>query len=359
MRLAPSAEQSIKFPSLTERRILRFDTPLVSVVIVNYNGKSFVEKCVKSVLDSDFPLLETIVIDNASTDGSTQALERLGEKDGRLIVIKNRINYGFAVANNIGVGLSKGDLILFLNPDTTVEPGCISELVNVICPDRWIGAAQCKILTMDDPSLIDSAGHFIDVFGVSFLIGSLEKDRGQYDRVADIFGALGAAFAVKRSALLAAGLFDPDFFMYFEETDLCWRLWLAGYRIVLAPRSIVYHKGASSTRTLSNVKAYLLCRNRVASIMKNYELKNVVRYLPVHLMILFSFALVKIGRRELAVGLSIARGVTEPILSPGNVIRKRRLVQSRRLVPDSMLIGHVIKSPSLTRFIETVSKRPP
>src|SRR5437867_13282789 len=100
MRLAPSAEQSIKFPSLTERRILRFDTPLVSVAIVTYNGKSLVEKCVKSVLDSDFPLLETIVIDNASTDGSTQCVQRLGDDIGRLNVITNRINYSFAVPNN-------------------------------------------------------------------------------------------------------------------------------------------------------------------------------------------------------------------------------------------------------------------
>ncbi len=331
--------------------------PLVSVVIVNYNGSGFIGRCVESVLRSDFPKLEIIVVDNASTDGSIGELEKFKLEKRGLILVKNPVNYGFARASNIGVHLSRGDYILFLNNDTMVKSDCIQEFTKVMQSAEDIGAIQCKLLTMDDPSVIDNVGHFMDLLGMTYEIGSLEEDHGQYDRITELFGARGAAMVVKRPVLFKTGLFDEDFFMYFEETDLCWRIWLNGYKVVLVPEAVVYHKMALASRTMPDpVKNYFFCRNRVTSIIKNYELKNLLLYLPPHLLILSSLALLNMieGRRQL--GLSILKGIVNPLLSK-RAIAKRLTVQNRRATSDSFLIRRrILRTPSITQMIRRYSK---
>ena len=213
-----------------------------------------------------------------------------------LAIIQNYENLGFAEGNNVGLRLASGKYLVMLNTDTEVDRDWISELVNVMESDICIGAVQCKLLSLHKRERLDGAGGFIDRFGFPEERGAQEEDCGQYDIEDEIFYAKGAGFAVRRCVLNETGLFDKDYFLYFEETDLCWRIWLRGYRIVFAHRSITYHQGFASTpetKTRKNLLyTYLGTRNQIMTLLKNYELLNLVKYAPVvfFLKTLFDFA---------------------------------------------------------------------
>jgi len=255
--------------------------PLVSIIVLNYNGKNFLKKCLPSVLETRYPNLEIIVVDNGSIDGSLEFLSGFSF-DCRIRVIKNRINKGYAAGNNIGICSSHGDYLVFLNNDTVVEPEWLSELIKAMESDLSIGAAQSKLLLMDSPKHLDCAGNFSDFYGGTLSRGLGEEDVDQY-KYGEIFSCKGAAMIIRRGVLDKIGLFDSDYFAYYEDTDLCWRIQLAGYKILYIPSSIVYHKGSGSIPTVGDsstfFQVYLMKRNRIALLLKNYEIKNAIRYL--------------------------------------------------------------------------------
>lgn len=256
-------------------------SPLVSIIILNYNGKRFLGNCLRSVLKTRYPNLEIIVVDNGSIDGSLEFLSNFSS-DSRIQVIKNRINKGYAGGNNEGIILARGDYIIFLNNDTLVEPEWVLELIKVMESDILIGAAQSKLLLMDSPKQLDCAGNFSYFDGSTIPRGLLELDVGQYV-FGEIFSCKGASMIIRRDVLDMVGPFDPDYFAYYEETDLCWRIRLAGYKIVYVPTSVVYHKGGGSipneVRKASFFQVYLMKRNRILTLLKNYEIGNIIRYL--------------------------------------------------------------------------------
>lgn len=255
--------------------------PLVSVIIANYNGKKYLEKCLSSVLETLYSNFEVIFVDNGSTDGSLEILREF-QSDSRMRIVENGVNMGYAMGNNVGIVFARGDYVVFLNNDTIVEPDWLTELVNVMESDVSIGAAQSKLLLMDSPTQLDSAGNFLDFSGTTYERGKYEEDVGKYE-VGEIFACKGASMIVRHQVLDRLGVFDPDYFFYYEETDLCWRFRLAGYRIVFAPSSIVYHKSGGSIPTdghqMFSFHVYLLNRNRIATLLKNYEIQNIMRYL--------------------------------------------------------------------------------
>jgi GT2 family glycosyltransferase len=259
--------------------------PLVSVLILNYNNKNLLEKCLGSVFRSDYPNFEVVFVDNASTDTSIEFVKARFGKESFLRIVQNSENLGYAGGNNAGIALAKGEYVVLLNTDTEVDENWLSELIKVMESDRNIGAAQCKLISMYERRRFDSAGGFIDRFGFPIVRGLQEEDVGQYDKVDEIFWAKGAAFAVRSNVLNEVGSFDNDFFLEYEETDLCWRIWLRGYRIVFVPKSVVFHVGKASISQGSgriNLTAqYHLHKNQIMSLLKNYELFNLIRYVPV------------------------------------------------------------------------------
>ena len=263
------------------------DAPLVSVVILNWNGKHFLKNCLSSVLNSDYPNFEIIFVDNASIDGSVEYVLKNFGFDKRLKVIKNNKNLGYTGGNNVGIKYAKGKYVVLLNNDTKVEPSWLRELVKVMELNPDVGIAQSKLLLLNNPRLIDCAGGFIDPFGYGYERGHLEKDKGQYDKVDNIFYSKGASIIIRREILKKVGLFDEDFFMYFDEADLCWRVWLAGYRVVLCPTSIVYHMSEGVTGSLEGKirRFYYITRNSLTSMIKNYSFKSLIKYLPIRIFL--------------------------------------------------------------------------
>ena len=253
--------------------------PLVSVIILNYNGKRFLNKCLTSVLNSNYSNVEVILVDNASTDDSIKLVkERFGHSPV-LIIIKNSTNLGFAAGNNVGLSCSKGKYVVFLNNDTVVEPNWLIELVGVMETNAKIGAAQSKLLSLDNKNFFDSAGDFIDYYGIPIRRGSWgEEDTGQYDRIEEIFSARGAATIVRHKLLKEIGAFDDDFYLNYEDIDLCWRIRLNGYKIVFVPKSKVYHAGGASI--ISTVGVFYTEKNRITALLKNMSLKYLIKYSP-------------------------------------------------------------------------------
>jgi GT2 family glycosyltransferase len=320
------------------------EKPLVSVIIVNYNGKDFLVKCLSSVFRTNYPIFEVILVDNGSTDGSLEAVNKLFAHSGRLKIVKNHANVGFAEANNIGFGYSRGKYVVLLNNDTVVDSEWISELVKVMESDSSIAAAQSKILLMDHPRRFDCAGGFIDYDGTTYPRGHFAQDIGQYEKIEEIFTCKGAAMIIRKDALLKVGLFDSSYFFYYEETDLCWRFWLAGYKVLYVPSSVVYHKGGGSVpKDMSQqffYNVYLLNRGRIMTLLKNYEIWNIIRYLMPWMLLqiekIVSAGLKGYRRSNILYSLALTRAILWNLRNLSSIWKKRLYVQKIvRKFPDN------------------------
>ncbi len=255
--------------------------PLVSIVILNYNGKKFLKNCLLSVSKTDYKNFEVIVVDNGSTDGSDElALNELGLLNIRLV--KNCKNLGFAEGNNVGVRYSKGEYIVFLNNDTEIDPNWLKNLIGIMESDPKIGVAQSNLL-QSDRKTIDSTGDFMDYYANAVLRGHGEKAQVQSiqsNNTGEIFSARGAAMVVRKQVFEAVGCFDASFFMMFEDVDLSWRVRLYGLKVVFVPQSVVYHFGSATRKNFQSLSksCYYTTRNSLIAMIKNYNLKNLICY---------------------------------------------------------------------------------
>lgn len=323
--------------------------PKVSVIILNYNGLKFIKQCLKSVLNTDYANFEVILVDNASQDGSPELAKKLFEDNHKLRIVKNRNNLGFAQGNNIGAMHAKGNILVFLNIDTEVKPNWLKELVNVMNSNPIIGAAQCKLLIAQNRSKIESIGHYIDYTGIESAKSTLIKgqlNNSRYNQSKEIFYARGAAMAVKRDVFFKAGMFDPAYFMDHEEIDLCWRIRLMGYKIVSAPKSTVYHYGGAlvGKREENPTVLFHLRKNHITSLLKNYEFKNAMKYLPLYLTFLFGHAFLTALKGKTTIVLAYIKAIHWVLKNFRYIHLQRLKVQhSIRRVPDSAIMKHMTK----------------
>ncbi len=303
---------------------------LVSIIIVNWNGKKWFKDCLGSVYKQDYKNMEVILVDNASADGSVTYVKKYFPK---VKIVINKKNLGFAQANNIGYKEATGDYVLFLNNDTKVTNNFLTELVKVLESDKKIGGAQSKILLMDDPTRLDSVGAFLTNTGFLYHYGIAKEDSPKYDRQIDIYSAKGACMIFKREVLekikVDGEIFDSRYFAYFEETDMCHRVWLSGYRIVFAPKSIIYHKmGGTSTRLDNSFVQYHSFKNRINSYIKNLDEFSLLKILPSHLLICEAYAFLLIAKLRFDVFLSIQKAIIWNIVALPATIKKRNYIRS-------------------------------
>jgi GT2 family glycosyltransferase len=250
-------------------------SPLVSVIVVNWNGKAVIEDCLLSLTQQTYSPLEIIVVDNGSKDSSVTLIQ---EKFGAVIhLVQNSINLGFAGGNNVGIRVSRGKYILLLNNDATADPRWVEELVKVAESDPGIGMCASKIYSFDEPGILDSAGGLLIYRdGLSRGRGRLERDQGQYDCVEEVLLPSGCACLYRRKMLDQIGLFDEDFFAYSDDTDLGLRGRIAGWRCVYVPTAIAFHRYSASAGRYSPLKAFLAERNRVWVAIKNFPLPALI-----------------------------------------------------------------------------------
>ena len=248
---------------------------LASVVIVNYNGCKFLDRCLAAVVSQalDEPF-EVLLVDNGSTDDSV-AFTRSRFPSVR--VIQAARNFGFAGGNNLGMRSARGRYIVLLNNDTQVRPGWLQALVDAAEADPTAGAIAAKILFIDPPQTIQNAGSLLLSDGSGADRGFRERDHGQYDRREEVFGACGASLLYRRQMLDDVGMFDDTFFMYYEDSDLNWRMRLRGWRVIYEPGAIVDHVHAGSSREWSPFFIFHVDRNRLFMLLKNAPMRMVGR----------------------------------------------------------------------------------
>ena len=240
----------------------------VSVIIVNYNGKKLLEKCLESLFKVNYNNFEVIIVDNNSTDNS---IDFLTNNYPSVIILKLDSNKGFAEPNNIAAKIAKGDCLLFLNNDTIVTPNFISEMIEVIKSNKKIAICQSLLLKSDNS--IDSSGDFIDELGVCF------NSKSTTTEIKEIFSARGASMLIEKKIFDLVGGFDEKFFATFEDVDLGWRSWILGYSSVIVPKSIVYHIGGQTVNVFKNEIAFHGFKNQLAMKITNFESKLILKKL--------------------------------------------------------------------------------
>lgn len=259
--------------------------PSISVVVLSHNSHRYVDECFTSLQQLDYPAaLTTLVLaDNASVDGTVEYVQ---EHFPTVNVIRLERNYGFSEGNNRAVKQLDSEYVAFLNPDMRVTPSWLTELVAARGDEPDVVCTGSKILNHDG-TLLDFGGALLSFLGHGRADGYHEADLTAYDQVHYILGPCGGAMLIDREVFLACGGFDEDFFAYFEDLDLGWRLWISGYKVVFAPRSICYHHhfGSSSQYHQARIQ-YLYERNALYTILKNYEQTYLERVLPLALMLL-------------------------------------------------------------------------
>ena len=263
--------------------------PSVAVVILNWNGKKFLEKFLPSVMSSQYENLSVIVADNASTDDSISFLK---EKFPSVNIIINNKNEGFAKGYNTALQKVSADYYILLNSDVEVTKAWITPIISLMESDKSIGACQPKILSYNEKNKFEYAGAsggWVDKFGYPFARGRIfdycEIDDGQYDNVEEIFWASGAAFFVRASVFHELNGFDDYFFAHQEEIDLCWRMKRSGYKIFVVPPSVVYHVGGGTLAKGNEKKVFLNFRNNLAMMAKNLPTSEKIWKIPLRLIL--------------------------------------------------------------------------
>ena len=249
--------------------------PKVSVLVLNWNGKRFIDQFMKSYLQQDYPkdALELLFIDNNSSDDSLAYTEReYANKYPNIKLVKNDKNYGYAGGNNRGVHQATGQFILVVNNDLEMHKSMITEMVSTAI-ENDAAAINPKILFKNNPGYINNAGSRLDINSAwpIYEIGANEKDDGKYDKVCEISAICGASVLFTREFLSTVGMFDARFFMYFEDGDLSWRGRKKGFSFYYAPQAIAYHEHTGSSKEGSPLFNHFVGRNRILILTKNGE----------------------------------------------------------------------------------------
>jgi GT2 family glycosyltransferase len=303
--------------------------PLVSVVVVTWNGLQHLRRSLPAVLDQRLPDgagLELLVVDNASRDGTAEYLADLASRDPRVRPLFNRRNEGFAAPNNRAFGVARGEFVATLNNDAVPQPGWLAAALEVAREDPEIGSVASRMVFDHAPHLIQSAGIVVDRAAIAWdrLVGRPLAE-GEADPV-EVFGASAGAALYRRAMLGELGGFDARYFMYLEDVDLAWRARLAGWRACTAPRAVVRHAHSASAGEGSPLKNWHLGRNKVWLIAKCYPSPGLGRSLPAVLFYdLGSLPYTMVTRRDaspLLGRLAALRGL-RPILA------ERRRLQAR------------------------------
>ncbi len=259
--------------------------PTVAVVILNWNGKNFLEKFLPSVLTSTYRNIQIIVADNASTDDSIVFLQ---QHFPTIQIIENDTNEGFAKGYNTALKQVTAKYFVLLNSDVEVTANWIEPIIELMENNTTIAACQPKILDYKNKTYFEYAGAcggFIDALGYPFARGrvleKIEEDKGQYNDAIPCFWATGAAMFVRASVYKQLGGLDEYFFAHQEEIDLCWRMQLSGYKVYVQPASVVYHVGGGTLPKGNTKKTYLNFRNNLIMLWKNTATKNLILKLPI------------------------------------------------------------------------------
>lgn len=336
------------------------NNPLVSIIIVSYNAKEYLIPCIEASLHSSYQPIEVIVVDNGSTDGSVDIVKEKYSSNPLIKLLLLAKNYGPAYARNRGIEQAQGRYLAFLDNDTKPEINWLNSLVEIMEQDDRIAACQCKLLLMQDPTRIDYVGDYISQYG--FLVQEVhggDIDVGQAEQVNEILSAKSAAMIARADIAREIGMFDEDYFIYVEETDFGWRMWLKGYRVVYIPTSKVYHAFGTTSKFYPDFANYNVrfhgCKNYILTLYKNFGIGYLWRVLPVHIGLWVGIAIWLALKRQFRDSLLIGKGIWWNLVHLLSSFRKRQYIQKNRKVSDREIMPKIMRKRPFSYFYQKMA----
>lgn len=319
--------------------------PMVSVLILTFDHKDFLKDCLDTALKSDYPNLEFIVSDNGSKEDIAGFVKENYPRQN-IKVVRLKENRGLTGGFNFGYKFCKGKYIMILSNDTKIQKGAISFMVEMAEQDSSIGIISPQIIQMRNPKYFHHAGSFMTYSGLLYHYGILQKiDGKEYQKRYYVFSCNGAGFLIRKEAAQKCGLFEEDFFIYYDESDLSHRIWLAGYTIVYCPKAMLWHLWGVTIGDRPEIW-YYNHRNHISSFIRNLSLPYLIVLLfnfNVMLLLWFIMNILKL-RFDIAIGLP--RAYLWHLIHIRQTLRKRKLVQSKiRKISDKEIFEKCLISP--------------
>jgi len=298
--------------------------PLISVVVVTYNGKKYLNDCLSALAHQKFRDFEIIVVDNGSSDGSAEYIRR---EYPAIILVETGKNLGFAGGTNAGIRAARGEFIFTLNNDTIADPNMLGEIIKPMQRDPNIGMCGTKLVFPD--GRINSTAICISRSGAAWDRGMGEQDSGQFDKEEEIFGPCAGAALYRRRMLEEVGHFDEDFFLFMEDVDLAFRARLAGWKCLYIPTAQIVHVRGGTATPNSATAIYYVNRNRLWCVIKNFPTMTLVTSSPWIIgrtCVVITYHLLK-GN-----GGAIAMAIFDSLRMSSRMIKKRNSI--KRTVDD-------------------------
>ncbi len=309
----------------------------ISVIIPNLNGRNFLIPCLASLRQQNFQDFELIIVDNGSSDDSITIIKR---EFPEATIYNFTKNEGFSRAINQGISLSTGEYIFLLNNDTELDINCLKVLNNFLDNNPQAGFGATKMLFFNNHEIINNTGDIFSKYGLASKRGWQEKDNGQYNKPEPIFGACAGGAIYRKILFDEVGKFDEDFFAYLEDIDFSFRAQIRGYKCWYIPQAIVYHvDGGTSLKNKKNVD-YLMVRNSLFVIFKNFPTSWLIMFSPFILLNQIKNILSGLKHHYLKL---VFRGYGEFIKKLPKLYRKRKGIQKNCYVTKKYLLSIISK----------------
>jgi GT2 family glycosyltransferase len=324
----------------------------VSVLIINFNGVALLPACLESLKKAVRPGVEVVVVDNASSDGS---LEMLRQHEW-VKVVRSETNSGFAGGNNLGLKYCSGQYVLLLNNDTIAPPGFLEPLCKYLDQHPQVGIVQGKMVLPRFGNTLDVCGSFLTAVGFPYHYGYFKPDGPKYQRSYPVFSGKGACLMFRRELIPKIGgfLFDPDFFCYYEESDLCHRTWLAGYEVHFVPSPPIQHLmggTAGDAHSAFVLRHYL--RNMAFSLASNLSFASRLRVLPLFFGMLTVGMMGALFTGRLKQSGAHWGALCHCISNRKKINSRRKLIRDIRKRTDREIFAKVLRNPGLAYFFKT------
>lgn len=338
---------------------IKKELSLVSVLILTYNRTDLLKTCLDSALESNYPHLEFIISDNESKE-DIKGFVKKNYSDKRIKVVRLRKNKGLTGGFNFGFKFCRGKYVMLMCNDTKIDKQGISKMVEMADADSEIGMVAPLVTQMRNPNYIHSAGSFLTNTGILYHYGVYQKKSlSKYKKPYYIFSSTGAGFLVRRTAILKTGLYSEDFFMAYDESDLCHRVWLGGYTIVFCPKAELQHYWSATMDSSNQNKLWFWNqRNILSSFLYNFSVPQLILFMfNVNITLIFWF-LVRIAKGRFMLALTLPKAYFWHLSHVKQTLRRRKEVQMKvREVTDTQIFKKALVSPDWKYYLIHFNKK--
>ncbi|MBI3103853.1 glycosyltransferase family 2 protein [Candidatus Daviesbacteria bacterium] len=336
----------------------KMNFPLVSVLILTYNRADLLKTALSSALKSDYPNLEFIVVDNESSEDISGFVKKTFPKD-KVKVVRLKKNKGLTGGFNFGFKYCQGKYTMLLCNDTKIDKKAVTLMVKIMEKDSQLGMVVPKVIQMRKPTELHSAGGFVTIYGMLYHYGVYQnKHDKKYQKIYYVFTGTGAGYLIKTFVGKTVGLYDDDFYIAYDDIDLCHKIWLSGYKIVYCPKAELLHYWSATLNASAPKLWYWAHRNGISSYIQNLSLPYLFIILPMLFLcygVLFAERIIK---RKFGVALSIPSAYIWHIFNIRKTLKKRNIIQREiRKVSDGEIFKYTMVNPGWRYYLISWNRR--